>query len=536
MSLKEKKPDSLISISGKNAEIYKKDASQLLQGCLPAGWKWIPCSTSTLVAAKEAPSPVYYKEFFPRNRYEGIKAFFRGSRCQRARKQTENLAAAGLSTPKTLCWGKGRLNEFIISTAEEGQGCYTFLLKKYSPPLTPEKILEKRHLLQQAGKAISLLHQNGLIHGDLRPNNLLVAKTGEGFNFSFIDNERNKHFKRPPLSLIRKNLIQFSIIPDHLLTKSDLLRLLQAYLSADRNLSKQKQREFIKDFFRRRHHRLTFILSRRDRHQRAENTKKIKGKHFSGECYHGSIISQIPLTATSPDAWFSDNGTLIKQDKIITAKIFSKAGYPSLFGKHFLPQNNLQYIKLLFQEERARHLWRISHILLNLGIPVPEPVGYISTGGFFLKRSNFFFCVALSESTDLMTIFRNSNNFTSWLTANQLIESLARSLGKMHNFGLSHGDTKWGNIMVNEAEGTFCWIGLDSAHKQKKQENRWFFKDVARFAVDIMESEISHEWLDLFLKTYAQTRCISSSYLEKKIRPFVRKMNKCHQKHLKLPQ
>jgi tRNA A-37 threonylcarbamoyl transferase component Bud32 len=163
-------------------------------------------------------------------------------------------------------------------------------------------------------------------------------------------------------------------------------------------------------------------------------------------------------------------------------------------------------------------------------------VGYISTGKFFLKRSNFFFCVALSESTDLMTIFRNSNNFTSWLTANQLIESLARSLGKMHNFGLSHGDTKWGNIMVNEAEGTFCWIGLDSAHKQKKQENRWFFKDVARFAVDIMESGISHEWLDLFLKTYAQTRCISSSYLEKKICPFVRKINKCHQKHLKLPQ
>ncbi|MCD6390143.1 MAG: hypothetical protein J7L69_12090 [Desulfobulbaceae bacterium] len=536
MSIKEKKPDSLVSISGKDAEIFKEEASQLLQGCLPGGWKWVPCSTSTLVAAREAPSPVYYKEFFPRNRYEGIKAFFRGSRSQRARKQTENLAATGLSTPKTLCWGKGKLNEFIISAADEGQGFYSLLLKKYSPPLTPEKILEKRHLLQQAGKIISLLHQNGLIHGDLRPNNLLVAKTDEGFNFSFIDNERNKHFKRPPLSLIKKNLIQFSIIPDHLVTKSDLLRFLQAYLSADKNLSKQKQREFISDFFRRRHQRLTFLLSRRDRRQRAENTKKIKDNHSSGECYHGSIISQALATATSPDAWFTDNGTLIKQDKRITAKIFREVGYPSLFGKRFLPQNNLQFIKLLFQEERARHLWRISHIFLNLGIPVPKPVGYISTGGFFLKRSNFFFCVALSESTNLMTISRNRNNFTSWLAANQFIECLARSLGKMHNFGFSYGDAKWSNIMVNEAEGTFCWINLDSVHKQKKQENRWFFKDVARFAVDIMDSGLSHEWLDLFLKTYAQTRCISSDHLEKKICPFVRKISKCQQKHLKLTQ
>ena len=135
-----------------------------------------------------------------------------------------------------------------------------------------------------------------------------------------------------------------------------------------------------------------------------------------------------------------------------------------------------------------------------------------------------------------MTISRNRNNFTSWLAANQLIEYLARSLGKMHNFGFSHGDAKWSNIMVNEAEGTFCWINLDSVHKQKKQENRWFFKDVARFAVDIMDSGLSHEWLGLFLKTYAQTRCISSAHLEKKIGPFVREISKCQQKHLKLTQ
>ena len=536
MGIKEKIPDSLVSISGKDEEIYKEDASRLLQGRLPGGWKWIPCSNSTLVATKKTPCPVYYKEFFPRNKYEGIKACCRGSRCQRARKQAEHLTAAGLSTPKILCWGKGKLNEFIIFKADEGQGFHSFLLKKYSPPLTPEKLLEKRLLLQQAGKIISLLHQKGLVHGDLRPDNLLVAKTDKGFKFSFLDNERNKHFERPPLSLIKKNLIQFSIIPDHLVTKADLMRFFQAYLSTDKNLSKQKQREFISDLFRRRHKRFTFILTRRNRHQRAENIKKVRNNHYSGECYHGSRISQILATETNPEAWFANNGILVKKDKTITSKIFSSMDCPPLFGKRFLPKNNLHFIKLLFRGEKACHLWQISHILLDLGIPVPKPAGYILTGRNPLRRNNYFFCASLPDSETLLAIARNKNDLSAWLAGNQLIERLARSLARMHNFGYSHGDAKWGNIMVNESNETFCWIDLDSVTKQKRRNNRWFYKDVARFSVDIIENKLGSKWLDLFLKSYAHTRCISATHLEKKTHTFIRKISKRHRKKFKVTQ
>lgn len=536
MGIKEKIPDSLISISGKDAGIYKEDASRLLQGCLPGGWRWVSCSNSTLVAAKETSSPVYYKEFFPRNKFEGIKACCRGSRCQRARKQKENLEAAGLSTPEILCWGKGKSNEFIIFKADKGQGFYSFLLKNYSPPLTPEKLCEKRCLLQQAGRIISLLHRNGLIHGDLRPDNLLVAKNNGGFKFSFLDNERNKYFQKPPLPLIKKNLVQFSIIPDHLVTKTDLMRFFQAYLSTNEHLTAQKRREFSRDIFRRRHKRFTFILTRPNRNQRLENIKKIKTSCFWAEYYLGSIISQTLATGNNLETWFTNNGILIKKDKTITTKTFNGTGCPPLFGKRFLQKNSLHFLKLLFRGEKARHLWRISHILLNLGIPVPKPAGYILTGRNPLKRNNFFFCDSLPDSGNLLTIARNRNDLAAWLAGNQLLERLARSLGRMHNFGYSHGDAKWGNIMVNESEGVFYWIDLDSTNKQKRPNNRWFYKDVARFSVDIIENRLDDEWLDLFLKNYAHTRCISATHLKKKIYPFIRKISKRHRKKFKVTQ
>ncbi len=536
MGIKEKKPDTLVSISGKDTEIYKEDASDLLQGKLPREWQWVPCSNNALVAAKNASSPVYYKEFFPRNRFEGIKAFLRGSRCQRARKQTENLVDAGLSTPEILCWGRGKLNEFIIFKADKGEGFFSFLLKRYSPPLATEKLLEKRQLLRQVGEIIALLHKKGLIHGDLRPNNILVAKSDGGFRFSFLDNERNKYFTIPPLLLRKKNLIQLSIITNQLVTKTDLMRIFQAYLSTEKNWSEQKRQLFIRDLFRRRHKRFTFILTRRKRHQRAENIRKFDKSHFSGECYHGSILSQMIATETTPNAWFNKHGILIKKDKTITSKKYTYTNSPPLIGKRFLPKNCLNFLKTIFRGEKAHHLWQISHILLDLGIPVPQASGYIIAGRNPFWRNNFFFCAFLADSKNLHAIARSRSDFSAWLTKYQLIERLAQSLGQMHNYGYRHGDTKWGNIMVNESDGSFHWIDLDSANRQKRRNNRWFDKDVARFAVDIIENRVDDTWLKVFIKNYARTRCVPSEHIEKRIQPFIKKIIKRHRKKLKVTQ
>jgi hypothetical protein len=59
----------LSSIHGDYARIYEQAASILLQGELPAGWQWVPCSKDAVVAATTESPIVFYKEFLPRNKF-----------------------------------------------------------------------------------------------------------------------------------------------------------------------------------------------------------------------------------------------------------------------------------------------------------------------------------------------------------------------------------------------------------------------------------------------------------------------------------
>ena len=130
----------LSSIHGDYARIYEQAASILLQGELPAGWQWVPCSKDAVVAATTESPIVFYKEFLPRNKFEKIKAIIRGNRSKRARKQAGILNKAGLPTPKILCWCRGRKNVFLISEGFCGVGFFQYLKMNFLPPLSKEKI------------------------------------------------------------------------------------------------------------------------------------------------------------------------------------------------------------------------------------------------------------------------------------------------------------------------------------------------------------------------------------------------------------
>jgi tRNA A-37 threonylcarbamoyl transferase component Bud32 len=217
------------SINGDYARIYEQSVSRLMHGELPAGWEWVPCSKDAIVAATTENPIVFYKEFLPRNNFEKIKAIIRGNRSKRARKQAGILHKAGLPTPKILCLGRGQKNVFLISEGFGGVGFFQYLKMNFLPPLSKEKIRKKRLLLKEAGSLIGKMHSMGIVHGDLRQNNLLVKEVENDFQFSLIDNESNHKWWFIPHSQILKNLVQFSIFSDNLLSKTDLMRLYNAY-------------------------------------------------------------------------------------------------------------------------------------------------------------------------------------------------------------------------------------------------------------------------------------------------------------------
>lgn len=256
MGIDRKKPDSLKRLAGPHAATYERAVVSLLEGRLPSGWQWVPSSPHAVVAADKARS-VYYKEFLPRGPGEGVKSLLRGGRGRRARKQARVLLAHGFATPAILCWGRGGTNEFMVTAGAPAEGFLDFLLRKFGQPLDKEQLRGKRRLLAEVGALIGRLHRSGIVHGDLRANNLLVQETAEGLRFYFIDNERNRWFRRRiPFRLLVKNLVQISFILNNYVNRTDLLRLYRAYVAEYRRFTGGKARWFVAYLHRKNRERL----------------------------------------------------------------------------------------------------------------------------------------------------------------------------------------------------------------------------------------------------------------------------------------
>ena len=225
------------NISGPEREQYAEAVRVLLDGELPSGWEWVDSSVNSIVARRLKPKLVYYKEFLSRSPFEGIKSFFRGSRCQRAISKGKILRQRGFYSPVVSCWGKKGNRHFMISEGVDALGLGDYIDKHWQRPLSGGEISAKRRFIEQFGTMIGELHKNGICHGDLRVNNILVHESTGEVIFYFVDNERNTLFKKIPRRLIRKNLVQINMMQSPYISRQDRLRFFQAYCEAYGGLS-----------------------------------------------------------------------------------------------------------------------------------------------------------------------------------------------------------------------------------------------------------------------------------------------------------
>jgi len=231
-AIPEKMDDMKFSISGPERDQYAEAVRVPLDGELPSGWEWVDSSANSIVARRLKPKPVYYKEFLSRSPFEGIKNLLRGSRCQRAIVKGKMLRQRGFHSPVVYCWGKKGNRHFMISEGVDALGLGDYIRKHWQRPLSGAEISAKRRFIKKFGKIIGELHKNGICHGDLRVNNILVKKSQDDLIFYFVDNERNGLFTKIPSRLIRKNLVQINMMQSPHISRQDRLRFFQAYCEA----------------------------------------------------------------------------------------------------------------------------------------------------------------------------------------------------------------------------------------------------------------------------------------------------------------
>jgi tRNA A-37 threonylcarbamoyl transferase component Bud32 len=224
-------------ILGPERDQYVEAVRGLLDGELPSGWEWVDSSANSIVARRLQPKPVYYKEFLSRSPFEGIKNFFRGSRCQRAISKGKILRQRGFHSPVVYCWGRKGNRHFMVSEGIDASGLGDYIRKHWQHPLSEGEISAKRRFIKKFGKIIGELHKNGICHGDLRVNNILVKKAQDDVIFYFVDNERNRLLTKIPSRLIRKNLVQINMFQSPHITRQDRQRFFQAYCEAYGGLS-----------------------------------------------------------------------------------------------------------------------------------------------------------------------------------------------------------------------------------------------------------------------------------------------------------
>ncbi|MCK5508677.1 MAG: hypothetical protein KAI50_09175 [Desulfobacterales bacterium] len=514
------------SVNGDYSRIYKQAASKLMLGELPADWEWVPCSKNAVVVATTKNPIVFYKKFLPRNNFEKIKAIIRGNRSKRARKQAGILHKAGLPTPKILCWGRGRKNVFLISKGFDGVGFFQYLKMNFLPPLSKEKIRKKRLLLKEAGSLIGKMHSMGIVHGDLRQNNLLVKEVENGFQFSLIDNESNRKWWFIPRSQIFKNLVQFSIFPDNLLSKTDLMRLYNAYAALYPRFSGIGKRFFLRNVFRRSQHRILLIKLKKTL---KETSQPLKNKNFQGECVRNSIVARQFERQIDPAQWFLQAKTVLKNDNNISVKILPGQG-ENIIAKRFTAQNSLYHprVWLKIKIKRAPRQWKMSHIFIALGIPVARPLGFVFEGKSIPRTVSYYYSENLENAKNLVRLSREIGDFPDWLEKKKIISRFAQYLAILHNNNYCHGDTKWANILANANTGEFWMIDLDGASQVKFTLGRKVRKDLSRFIVDMIKYELPKQFVNEFMAEYCKIRLLDKKRVQKKIEPLINKIRKRH--------
>ncbi len=253
-----------ISIFGPRKGEYTHAVQCLLYGELPEEWEWVKSSSNTIVARRLKRNVAYYKEFLNRSLFDGLKSLIRASRCDRARLQGEILRQKGFRSPEILCWGQHGYRHFMVTEGVNATSLGHFISKHWPPPLSREQFRAKRAFIKKLGEEIGRLHKEGICHGDLRLNNILVQQTEMGINFYFIDNERNRCFTKIPKRLIKKNLVQVNMIDPSYVTLQDRLRFLSAHSKIYPRFACQEKRVLVQKIHRRAVWRMADKAARRN--------------------------------------------------------------------------------------------------------------------------------------------------------------------------------------------------------------------------------------------------------------------------------
>lgn len=180
---------------------------------------------------------IYFKEYIRRSPLDWLKELFYPSRAMRAFHASLMLAEAGFFSPTVIAAGRvgrgllGKRSFLATEEVADVRPIHKYLVPPHCSE-SPCTLRDRRELLRSLGGTIGRMHKAGIVHGDLRPGNVLARKAGDRWQFFFIDNERTRRRSVLLAASRLKNLVQVNMLP-HGISGTDRMRFFQAYMLAN---------------------------------------------------------------------------------------------------------------------------------------------------------------------------------------------------------------------------------------------------------------------------------------------------------------
>ncbi|MBI5406114.1 MAG: hypothetical protein HZA18_00270 [Nitrospirae bacterium] len=184
--------------------------------------------------------------------FEMLRALFSGFSLSWGRKEWEVIEAfrrCGIPALTPVAAGEKislfRQESFLMTEELIGfQSLDTFLRNYFSPPLAPEKMLEKRAIIKEVAETAKKMHQAGLNHRDFYCCHIFIRRTEDGQReWRVLDLQRVDRRRWLRNRWIIKDLAALNYsAPDRIITKTDRLRFLVHYMDG---INRARQNRFL---------------------------------------------------------------------------------------------------------------------------------------------------------------------------------------------------------------------------------------------------------------------------------------------------
>lgn len=219
---------------------HTEEAQGIIERLLENDEKWSnPFHSSRHSTVLKVQHPVlgdlFIKRFDPKGLLIKIKDSLRGSRAYRAWEAGEMLGKHDICAPSVVAVGEKRrlgllIESFLVTLPLEASPLLELFL-----PVKDFKV--KRGMVQKLGREIGRMHRLGIIHGDLIPGNVFVAKKNDKHLICLLDNESTRKVTAISTKERIKNLVQLNRVVVPRITATDRVRFFDAYLEENPSLN-----------------------------------------------------------------------------------------------------------------------------------------------------------------------------------------------------------------------------------------------------------------------------------------------------------